>query len=285
MWFWTRFGVATLLVAMLVAGGYSELVLDFRTPRSSLLHSHFVGSESSSHIEKFDEVEAAMKTKYGQSAETEIRSPPLRWVVTVGDKVVHEEIAPTTFAGVLGFFAIGRSQPASMFPFRLDPQVLPPPHKYSSMAMRERLQDSVDAKYLAFNDSDVAEGPCVVLAESDLGPIGKLLRVETGTFCIIDWNGKARASALIGAALARGDPWMRPFTRRICRNLTSLAVRKAAAVRTRLPEYAACILVDRPTRVGAPENLTVHAFEVGPGAALALIDMPKSGPPANASRK
>lgn len=279
MWFWTKVGIVTLLVAMLMGAGYSELVLDSRTPRSALVHGHFVGTESFWHADDFNVATAAMKRKYGPNAETTVLSPPLRRVVTVDDKVVHEEVFPLTFNGALGLFVIGkRGSFTSVFPFRLDPQVLPPPHKYSSTALRERFADTAGARYLDFSDSAVAQGPCVVLAAADLGGIGKLLRIETGTLCIVDWSGTAPATALIGAALANGDPWMRPFAQRICRSLTGLALEKVAAVRARPPEYAACILVDRPTRDGAAENSSVHVFEVGRAAALAVIDPPEARP-------
>jgi hypothetical protein len=201
MWFWARTGIATLLAAALVTAGYSEFVLDTRTPRSTLLQSHVVDSISSYPMKDFAAVAAAMARKYGPNAETRIESPPPRWVVAVDDKVVHEEPLPLTFEAALGVFEIGkRGQVASRFPFRLDPQVVPPPQKYSTRDLRQRFGHGAGVKYLDFRDADVAQGPCVVLAAPDLGGIGRLLRIETGTFCIIDWSGSAPASALVGAA-------------------------------------------------------------------------------------
>jgi hypothetical protein len=105
---------------------------------------------------------------------------------------------------------------------------------------------------------------------------GKLLNLRTGRFCVIDWTGRRRASALIGAVVADGDPWMRPFTGRICRSLTTLALRKIAAARAQPPEYAACLLVDRPSRQGVTQALRIHDYAVGAAATLALIELPKS---------
>jgi hypothetical protein len=78
---------------------------------------------------------------------------------------------------------------------------------------------------------------------------------------------------LIGVALAPGDPWLRPFARRICRSLTVLALARVAAIdREPAPDYAACVLVDRPDRSGAGETLTAYVYEVRRDATLASID-------------
>jgi hypothetical protein len=264
------------LLALLGLIGYVELVLDVRTPRSSLIENHAIAANTSSLIKDFDAFAAAMRKRYGANAVTTIESPPLRWVAKVDDRIIHEEPVPGTFGGVLGLFVIGsRGHYASEFPFRLDPQEVPPPHQYSPMMLRNRFKDSAAARYLDFDDADVAQGPCTVLARSDFGVAGALLRLDTATYCVIEWRGKARASILIGAVLANGDPWMRPFTQRICRSVTSLALAKLADTRSRPPAYAACILVDRPTRPGAEENLRAHVYEVGAAQTLALIEPPK----------
>jgi hypothetical protein len=181
------------------------------------------------------------------------------------------------FNGALGFIVIGApGKIASMFPFRLDPQEAAA-HHFSLAKLRDRLSDAKDPRIprlLAFNDAATAEGPCVELEPTDAGSVGKLLHLRRGTFCISDWTGVQRGSALIGAVLADGDPWMRPFAGRICRSLTTLALRKIAAVRLRPPNYAACLLADRPTR--RDDQLTIHVYEVGVAGVLARIDAPTS---------
>jgi hypothetical protein len=279
MWFAVNRVIAAVGFVLLVAAAYAELVLDVRAPRSTRVESHGIGTNTSAVIQDFDAFANGMKAKYGPDAVTTIQSPPLRWVTKVNDKVIHEEPMVGSFGGVLGLFAIGApGHAASMFPFRLDPQDVPPSHRYSSMMLRNRFKGHLPASYLAFDDANVAEGPCVVLAANDLGVVGKLLRIRSGTFCIVDWSGTSRAAALIGAVLADGDPWMRPFTRRICRSLTSLALRRIAAQRPNPPDYAACLLIDRPTREGAPENLRAHVYEVGADGALAIIAPPQPQP-------
>ena len=69
---------------------------------------------------------------------------------------------------------------------------------------------------------------------------------------------------------------MRPFTGRICRGVTALALHKIAVAPPRLPHYAACFLVDRPTRQGATRALRFHDFGVGSGGTLARILLPKA---------
>ena len=64
----------------------------------------------------------------------------------------------------------------------------------------------------------VGDGPCVVLAASDLGSVGAAVRLESVTFCVVEWTGSRPASMLIGAPLTDGSPFVRPFSRRICRS-------------------------------------------------------------------
>ena len=65
---------------------------------------------------------------------------------------------------------------------------------------------------------------------------------------------------------------MRPFTRRICRSLTSTALMRIAASDNKPPaDYAACLLV-YPDRAGAAETLRVHVYEVRLDGTLARIN-------------
>ena len=120
---------------------------------------------------------------------------------------------------------------------------------------------------------------CITRSANDFGSAAKVLRLQSGTFCVVSWQAAARGTTptgtmLIGAVLANGDPWIRSFTRRICRWLTADALAHlTAAERIRPPDYAACVLVDRPDRTDAKEEmLKVHVYEVGRDASLADID-------------
>lgn len=272
---WSRPVIVICILGALVAG-FLELVLDVRVPRSALIEFHAVDTERTIDLTTTETKSAAMKAKYGPDAVTTRESQPLRWVVQVDGKVVHQDLIETP--GPIGFVAIGaRGKTASMFPFRLNPQDASPPHYITLAQLRARAAQTKDprvTRFFEFNDANTTKGPCAVLEPADLGPVGKLLRVDAGKFCILDWTGARRGSALIGTVLADGDPWMRPFTQRICRSLTMLALRKIAADRRQPLDYVACLLVDRPAR--AADNLRIHVYEVGAAGTLALIEPPGS---------
>ena len=77
---------------------------------------------------------------------------------------------------------------------------------------------------------------------------------------------------LVSVSLAEGDPWLRPFGRRLCRGIAETALAQVEAGGAHRPVYAACILADRPARKGAKETLTSYAYSVGPDDRLALMD-------------
>jgi len=67
---------------------------------------------------------------------------------------------------------------------------------------------------------------------------------------------------LIGVTLMDGDPWVRPFVRWICRRMTGTAVEGIIAAGHVPPDYAACILVDRPARTGPTGSQEAFASDV-----------------------
>jgi hypothetical protein len=276
MWSLARISIAAVVAAAFVAAGYAELVLDLRAPRVVLDEAAVINTQSriASGSEALD---AAMKTKYGPKAITYFQPKPTQWVVKVGDQVVHRAPATMRVSGGFGFVAIGPpGKIASLFPFRLDLQDKQPSHRFSMEELRQWLDNNDRiTRYLDLNDRAEADGPCVELGPSEFGWTGKLLDLRAGRFCLIGSTAGRRASALIGVALADGDPWMRPFAGRICRGVTALALRKIAAANPRLPDYAACFLVDRPTRQGTAA-LHFQDYGVGAGGTLALILLPKS---------
>jgi hypothetical protein len=265
-------GLAALSVA-----AYGELVLDIRVPRSPLAEVHGIHNTVSIEMADFHRAGEAMKEKYGPSAKTALQTPGARLITTVNGKVVEEGRVPAQFSDARGLFVVGpRGQLESTFPFELDPRKVPAfgerNHSVGASYLKNRFGEQLPAKYFAFSDLDATTDTCVGLSASDLGLLGALFRIEQGTFCVIFWRGASPASMLIGVTLAHGDPWMRPFTRRICRSLTSIALaRIAAADRAPPPDYAGCILVDRPDRSGANETLQAHVYEVNRNAALARI--------------
>lgn len=260
-----------------VAAAYNELVLDIRMPRASLQQSHAVGTNISMKLSQLQRASETVKTKYGPGAEAGITNPPARIVTLVGNKVVEESRPQSELADVIGLFVVGPpGHPDSTFPFRIDPRKPPARGTKAEPGARQlknRFGKSFPAESLDFDDRNAATDRCITLLPTELGGPGKLLKVELGTFCVVSWRGAERRSMLVGVTLADGDPWMRPFTRRVCRWLASAALARLAATgHEPLPDYAGCILVDRPGREGASQSLRSHVYEVRRDASLAYIE-------------
>lgn len=266
--------VLALVAVALAAAAYAELVLDVRTPRSTLVESYFVQAVMDWQAQTLDK---AMKAKYVPNAETKLELGPLRAVITLNGKVVHEAPLSEMFEGVRASFEIGASGQLieeRMFPIWF---AVPSPPDHSSAMVRRRyfLDSHVGEKRL---ENYVGNGPCVVLAASDLGSVGAAVRLESVTFCVVEWTGSHPASMLIGAPLTDGGPLVRPFSRRICRSLAALALRKLTAARSQAVQYAGCMLFDRAGFVDGPgalygfvDDFQVHVYEVLRTGELALI--------------
>jgi rhodanese-related sulfurtransferase len=198
------------------AAAYAELVLDIRTPRASLSEVHGITSSVAIPLGDYQE---AMKKKYGPNAHTVFMNRPPRAITSVGRKIVEEDNTPGKFSDARGVFVIGqRGHLESTFPFEIDPRVPPisgSVGKPSAQYLRTRFGGNFPAKYLQFDDRDVLTDKCVTISPADLGWFGEALRFRGGVFCVVFWKGASPSSMLIGVALADGDPWMRPFNRRI----------------------------------------------------------------------
>jgi hypothetical protein len=268
--------VAGALVAA-AGAAYGEFVLDIRTPRAALVERHAIATSMSVLIADYDRAAEAMRTRYGPDAQTVLEFQPPRLITRLGDKVVEDRRPPGDFSDAWGLFVIGpRGQLESTFPFRIDPRKAPgvgEQAKPSAQSLKSRFGKGGAAGYLAFDDRDAVTDTCVTISPADLGWPAGLLRFQSGTFCVMYWKGASPGSMLIGVALADGDPWMRPFTRRMCRWLTSAALSRVAATdRAPPPDFAACLLVDRPDRSGATETLREHVYEVRRDATLAYVN-------------
>jgi hypothetical protein len=271
---WKLMIVAAMVVAAAV---YGDLVLDIRTPRARLAQSHAIGVNISIQMDDIHRAGDAMKKKYGPDAETILMTRPARMITRVSGKVVEEAKAPSQFSDAMGLFVIGPpGRQESTFPFQIDPRKAPEAARKggpSVRSLKSRFGKEFPAKYFEFDNRDVATDRCIAMSAADLGWAGKLLRFQSGAFCIVFWRGPSSGSMLIGVMLADGDPWMRPFTRRICRWITAAALARLAATdREPPPDYAGCVLVDRPDRSGAAETLKAQAYEVRRDASLAYMN-------------
>jgi hypothetical protein len=234
---WVRLLLAAGIAVILAA--YAELVLDIRTPRSSLLNA---------------------------SALAAVISFP------------SEQPENKHLAGMYGLFVVAPGGAAeSVFPFSIVAgNTTSSSYKPTVETLRDRFGDSFPAKRATLDDTDTAVDYCSSRPppELGLGWLATWLRLRAQTFCIVDWNGIGPSSMLVGITLADGDPWMRPFARRICRTLTAAALEELALPREELPRYAACVLVDRADRMrpgDAQDTFKSVVYEVRNGT-LARMD-------------
>ena len=166
---------------------------------------------------------------------------------------------------VLGIFVVGPpGATETTFPFRLAPgQDLAHLDRNLADGVRNYFENSGFPKnLLEFTDSDWSIDDCQSLPPGlGLGRLGEWLTLRQGTACIVTW--KRAASMLVSVSLADGDPWLRPFSRRLCRAITEAALAAVDPGGRDGPAYAACILIDRPARLRAPEALIEHIYSVG----------------------
>jgi len=263
-----------IVAALIAAAAWGEFIHDIRTPRASLVEIHALGTDISIKVDDFLRIGDAMKKKYGPDAGTILVTNPARAITRINGKDVNDVKVPSQLADVLGFFIIGPpGHHGSTFPFRIDPRKAPEAGRKSEPGVRSlksRFGKEVPDKYLDFDDRDSVMDGCITTSGADLGEFGRLLRIQSSTSCVVFWRAEPAGSMLISVVLANGDPWMRPFTRRVCRWLMSAALTRVATTdREPPPDYAACVLVDRPDRLGAAETLKVYAYEVRRDGSLA----------------
>jgi hypothetical protein len=178
--------------------------------------------------------------------------------------IIHDSTQPKKL-DVLGIFAVGLPEATqTKFPFRLAPeQNLAHLDRQLADGVRDYFENSgLPKNLLEFTDSDWSIGDCRSLPPGlGLGRLGEWLALRRGTACIVTWKGAV--SMLVSVSLADGDPWLRPFSRRLCRAITEAALAAADPGGRDGPAYAACILIDRPARLRGPEALIEHVYSVG----------------------
>jgi hypothetical protein len=249
-------GVAAL------AAAYAELVLDVRTPRANLVQRTALGASASLSLKEYNKKLAEMRSAYGEErVDLTLETSTGHVTVSLDGRIIEEWDIEREFGGIYGLFVVGaHSLPQSTFPFALNPGTPPFGHEPNIERLRGHFEGILPAGNLAFRDEDWSRDACAspTWSELGLGRLAQWLHLQSQTFCVVHWNGVAAASMLISVTLADGDPWMRPFARRLCGLLTVAALEKLAAGGNRRPDYAACVLVDRPHRTG-PTG-TQHAF-------------------------
>jgi hypothetical protein len=251
---------------------YAEFVLDIRAPRSDLVSESALAALTLTDYGDYSDKSSQVRVKYGDSALTHDDEVAGKWTITVGSSVIEEGRMTVTMVGMYGVFAVTSGGtiegvfPFSFVPISLVPGGAPSTHLPSIEILKDRFE-GFPTKFLAFNDTDWMLDSCAVPAQSELGfgALGAWLPVRGQTSCVVHWKGTRPSSMLIIVTLANADPWMRPFSRWICRRMTAAAVMKIASPDREPPSYAACILVDRPGRRrprDAHETFTSVVYEI-----------------------
>jgi hypothetical protein len=267
---WLKIGVLLAVMCLLAAASYAELVLDIRSPRSALAVSANISSSSTYLIADINRRSQQLNQKYGDAAKTSIGAGG-KLTTRVDDQVVHEETVKGALAAVTGVILVGPEKVAdpSEFPFDLSfDDKLASASRGLAGSLKHHFGGALPARFLAFDDSAYTLGACFNLSTSDFGQVGQMLRFKNSRSCEISWKKTRPASMLVSLNVADGDPWMRPFSRRICRYVLSIALERVALTKQHKPDYASCILADRPDRVGAKSAIALHDYEVGAGRML-----------------
>lgn len=268
-----------IAAATLCAAAWLELVRDWQTPRSDFVAGHALGTNISMSLVSFGDFAKEMRKKHGMYSKISLDPQVGRARVELDGKVIHEESMTQTISSVIGMFVVGRrGRPADMaFPFRLAPdQNLKQIDRVSASAIRTRFGKSgLPQRWQTLSDRDWSIDRCTSLPSGlGLGGAGLLIGLRKGTACVVTWRRSQSepTSMLVSVSVAEGDPWLRPFSRRLCRAITETALAQVDRGEAERPAFAGCILIDRPGRKGAKEVLIHHSYSIGPGQQLALMD-------------
>jgi hypothetical protein len=273
---WKYVGIALAAVA-LCAAAWFELVSDWQTPRSDFVAGHALGTNVSMSLVSFGDFAKEMRTKHGMYTKVALDPKSGRAWAELDGKVLHEESMTQTITSVIGLFVVGRRGHAAdmAFPFRLAPdQKLTDIDRVSASAIRTRFEKSgLPQRWQTLSDRDWSVDRCTSLPSGlGLGGPGLLIGLRKGTACVVTWRrAQTPVSMLVSVSIAEGDPWLRPFSRRLCREITETALALVERGEAERPAFAGCILIDRPGRKGAKEVLIQHSYSIGPGHQLALM--------------
>jgi hypothetical protein len=263
--------VATKLAIALGAAAivaYAELVLDIRTPRSDLPETHALGASAFLQMSEYNEKVAEFRQRYGDRAQLFLETSSGKVHVELDGKVIEEWQVERQFASIYGMFIVGgRAERESVFPFDIEPGKIPQGQEPNIARLKGHFATTLPEGDLDFGGQDWEREYCAVppLSEIGFGPFANWLHIRSQTFCVVHWKGAGGGSMAVSVTLADGDPWMRPFSRRLCRVITETTLANLVASGHERPTYAACVLVDRPDRTGptgAQTAFTSEAYEV-----------------------
>jgi hypothetical protein len=260
-------------VVVVGAVAYAELVSDWRIRRSDQHARLAISVTHSMSVVDYNKRAAEMKQKYGQRAKATLAIDTGRVEVTLDGRVMETYEEKRTLESAYGLFVIGsKDAAAARFPFRLSAsQNIERLDRSLADWFRRHFTDYPPA-WFEFRDDDWTIDRCAPLpAGLGLGKFGEWLRLREGTSCVVTWKRATPVSMLIIVSRADGDPWMRPFARRLCRAITDAALKRFEAGQPNSPQYAACVLADRPEYASARKSLALGVYSVGAGNRLALM--------------
>jgi hypothetical protein len=270
---WFKIVIAVVVLGVLAGAAFSEFVLDIRTTHSTLRKLHSVQSSFGYLMADLEKNSKDMQKTYGPKAGAAI-GPGGALETRVDGKKVRTEYVKGTFGTANGFIGVAVTDTdVAIFPFDLGPNNDP-------RASRNSLTDMIKARwknrpaaqsYLNFTMQDWDDGDCVKpkVGEIGLGPLGEPLSFLNGVACVVIWKRNHPSSMMIGVNVAENNPFLRLFVPWLCRRLTMAALDKLVSAGAQVPDYAACVFVDR--YFAGQTKLSVDVFEVKPGRRLARI--------------
>ena len=272
-----RLRIVGILVAVIALAGaifYGELVRDWRVPRSDQTARHALSTTYGLSLVAYNKLLAEMKQQYGDRASTNMDLQTGIIQVVLDGEVIETRAETKALADVYGIIMIGPKDTATTrFPFRLAADQNPASPDRSVRDMLKNHFKRAPQEWFEFTDQDWTIDRCAPLPRGlGLGFVGEGLRLREGISCVATWKAPQPGSMLISVSRADGDPWMRPFTRRLCRAITEAALKRFEPAQPDSPNYAACILADRPVYASAQRSLVMGVYSVGSSCELALME-------------
>lgn len=216
----------------------------------------------------------AMKQKHGERTETTLPFDTGIAEVTLDGKLLETHPEVKRISSVYGIFVFGPDDHiTTRFPFEVSANFV---SANSNAWIADRLKENLKRPppaWFEFKDSDWSFDRCTARPKDlEFGFIGSALFLRGGTYCVISWKGEQPGSMLISVSVADGNPWMRPFARRVCRAITEAALGRFDPELPDSPKYAACVLIDRPEYISARKSMAWDVYSVGSGNRLRRME-------------
>jgi hypothetical protein len=269
-------GAAASALVGLIA--YAEFVWDWRTEQLDRRARFAIGTTYGLSLVSYNQSLAENKRRYGDRAQVDMDLQTGAIQVILDGKVVEARAEEKTLDGVQGVFVIeAEDGVGARFPFQMEfrSDFSNPTHSLA-LFLKQHFKRA-PREWFDFSDDDWTIDRCASLSNGfGLGLVGRALGLHQGAACVVTWKGRHPGSMLISVGRAEGDPWMRPFGRRLCRDMVDDALERFDA-EPGGPNYAACILADRPAYVSGRKSLVVEAYSIGPQNRLARLDWRLAG--------